>query len=105
MNLKRTLGLNRQEAKGDGFIAINNDSIVELERWADESVDMICTSIPFSKHYEYATAKNDLGHNPTKDAFGAQSDCLIPHLLRVLKPGRMAAILINTCRINSTPSW
>lgn len=95
MNLKRTLGLNRQEVKGKSFIAINNDSIVELERWADESVDMICTSVPFSKHYEYSPSKNDMGHNPSNDAFWAQMDYLIPHLLRVLKPGRVAAIHVK----------
>jgi DNA modification methylase len=95
MNLKRTLGLPRQEVNGNNYVAINNDSIVELERWADESVDMICTSIPFSKHYEYSPSKNDMGHNPTNDAFWAQMDFLIPHLLRVLKPGRMAAIHVK----------
>ena len=95
MNLKRTLGVNRQEVSGQSFTAINNDSIVELERWADESVDMICTSIPFSKHYEYSPSKNDMGHNPSHDAFWAQMDFLIPHLHRVLKPGRMAAIHVK----------
>lgn len=95
MNLKRTLGLTRQETSGRYYTVINNDSIVELERWADESVDMICTSIPFSKHYEYSPSKNDMGHNPTNDAFWAQMDFLIPHLLRVLKPGRIAAIHVK----------
>lgn len=95
MNLKRSLGVNRQEVSGQSFVAINNDSIVEMERWADESVDMICTSIPFSKHYEYSPSKNDMGHNPSHDAFWAQMDFLIPHLHRVLKPGRMAAIHVK----------
>lgn len=95
MNLKRTLGVNRQEVSGQSFVAVNNDSIVELERWADDSVDMVCTSIPFSKHYEYSPSKNDMGHNPTNDAFWQQMDYLIPHLLRVLKPGRIAAIHVK----------
>ncbi len=35
---------------------------------------------------------NDFGHNPSDDAFWKQMDFLIPDLLRVLKPGRIAAI-------------
>ncbi|MBK8772662.1 MAG: DNA methylase N-4 [Rhizobiales bacterium] len=95
MNLKRTLGLPRQETSGKWFTAINNDSIVEMERWADNSVDLIHTSIPFSKHYEYSPSKNDMGHNPSNEAFWQQMDFLIPHLLRTLKPGRMAVIHVK----------
>jgi len=95
MNLKRTLGLPRQEVSGKWFTAINNDSIVEMERWGDNSVDLIHTSIPFSRHYEYSPSKNDMGHNPTNGTFWAQMDFLIPHLHRVLKPGRMAVIHVK----------
>ncbi len=95
MNLKRTLGLPRQETSGHWFTAINNDSIVEMQQWADDSVDLIHTSIPFSKHYEYSPSKNDMGHNPSHGAFWQQMDFLIPHLHRVLKPGRIAAIHVK----------
>src|SRR6185295_14137341 len=37
----------------------------------------------------------DFGHNDGNDGFFAQMDFLIPQLLRVLKPGRVAAIHVK----------
>jgi DNA modification methylase len=56
---------------------------------------MICTSIPFGDHYEYSDNYNDFGHNNGNDNFFKQMDYLIPNLLRVLKPGRIAAIHVK----------
>lgn len=57
--------------------------------------DMILTSIPFGNHYEYSTHYNDYGHNPTDNDFWKQMDYLTPNLLKVLKPGRIAAIHVK----------
>ena len=95
MNLTRSIGVQRQERKGRWFTAINNDTVVEAERLADNSVDLIHTSIPFGNHYEYSPSKNDFGHNPTDEIFWQQMDFLTPHLYRVLKPGRIAAIHVK----------
>ena len=56
---------------------------------------MILTSIPFGNHYEYSPSYNDFGHNPDDDAFFRQMDYLTPNLLRVLRPGRVAAIHVK----------
>lgn len=74
---------------------IHNDTIIELADWPDNEVDMICTSIPFGTQYEYAPSLNDLGHNNDNVAFWEQMDFLIPNLLRVLRPGRIAAIHVK----------
>jgi DNA modification methylase len=94
MELIRTMitGGERVEVKGEVFRSIRNDCTLELMDWEENSVDMICTSIPFGNQYEYSPSFNDYGHNPNNDAFFEQFDHLCPQLLRVLKPGRIAAI-------------
>ena len=58
---------------------------------AENSVDLIVTSIPFSNHYEYTPSYNDFGHNEDTRRFFEQMGYLTPNLLRVLKPGRVFA--------------
>jgi DNA modification methylase len=77
------------------FTAIRNDCVLEAQDLADNSVDMILTSIPFGNQYEYSTSVNDMGHNPNNRGFFEQLDFLTPNLLRVLKPGRIAAIHVK----------
>ena len=45
--------------------------------------------------YEYTPSYNDFGHNPTTMKFFEQMDYLTPELLRVLEPGRVAAIHVK----------
>jgi DNA modification methylase len=87
----RSIGVERLETKGKRYTAILNDCIDETARMADDSVDLIVTSIPFSNHYEYTPSYNDLGHNEDTERFFEQMDYLAPNLLRVLKPGRIYA--------------
>lgn len=94
-DLARTIGADRQEVKGELFTAVLNDSVVETANMPDESVDMILTSIPFGTQYEYCESYNDFGHNDDNEKFFKQMDYLIPDLLRVLKPGRVAAIHVK----------
>lgn len=94
-SLKRSIGVNRVEVSGQNYRAINNDCVEELRSWPDNSVDLIHTSIPFGNHYEYSASYNDFGHNPDDEAFFAQMDYLTPQLLRVLKPGRVAAVHVK----------
>lgn len=74
---------------------IHNDTAIELMDWPENSVDMVCTSIPFGTQYEYAPSLNDMGHNEDNVEFWKQMDFLIPELHRVLKPGRVAAIHVK----------
>jgi DNA modification methylase len=95
MKLTRTMGCNRVEVSGETFRAIHNDCVEELATWPENSVDQIVTSIPFGNQYEYSPSYNDFGHNPDNAAFFEQMEFLVPNLLRVLKPGRVACIHVK----------
>lgn len=89
--LTRSIGIERVEAKGEGWLVANNDCVEEARSMPDNSVDLIVTSIPFSNHYEYTPSYNDFGHTDSDDHFFGQMDFLTPELLRILKPGRIYA--------------
>ena len=93
--LARSLGVERVEASGDFYRCINNDCVLETRAMADDSVDLIVTSIPFGTQYEYSPSYNDFGHTDDNAHFWQQMDFLLPDLLRVLKPGRVAAIHVK----------
>ena len=89
--MARSIGVERVEIRGNNFTAVNNDCVEETRKMEENSIDFICTSIPFSNHYEYTPSYNDFGHNEDTEKFFGQMDYLTPNLLRVLKPGRVFA--------------
>jgi DNA modification methylase len=93
--LQRSIGVERELYEGDNFKAVYNDNVLEMSLIADNSIDLIHTSIPFSNHYEYTPSYNDFGHNEDNGRFFEQMDYLTPELLRILKPGRVAAIHVK----------
>lgn len=93
--LGRSIGCERVEVTGTNYRAVNNDCVDETKRMETDSVGLIHTSIPFSNHYEYSPSYNDFGHNTDNGSFFAQMDFLTPELLRVLKPGRVAAVHVK----------
>lgn len=93
--LARQIGIERKVAKGERWTFVNNDCVLESASMETNSVDLIHTSIPFSNHYEYTPSYNDFGHNQNNDRFFQQMDFLTPELLRILKPGRVAAIHVK----------
>lgn len=93
--LTRSIGVERLEARGEGWQVANNDCVLETRSMAEASVDLIVTSIPFSNHYEYTPSYNDFGHTDDDEHFFAQMDHLTPELKRVLKPGRLACIHVK----------
>lgn len=97
--LTRSIGVERIEARGNGWLVANNDNVPETAGMDESSVDLIVTSIPFSNHYEYSPSYNDFGHTDDNAHFWEQMDFLTPHLLRIMKPGRIAAIHVKD-RIN-----
>jgi DNA modification methylase len=93
--LQRSIGVERIEAQGQNWTVANNDCVEETRTMEDDSVDLIVTSVPFSNHYEYTPSYNDFGHTDDDDHFFRQMDFLTPELLRVLKPGRLAAVHVK----------
>jgi DNA modification methylase len=94
-DLGRKIGVQREEVAGELFRAILNDTAQEIPSLESDSVGLIHTSIPFGNHYEYSVQYEDFGHNKSDGHFWQQMDFLIPELLRVLKPGRIAAIHVK----------
>jgi hypothetical protein len=90
--MQRSIGIERREERGELFTAVNNDNVLELQRMADDSVDFILSSWPFSDHYEYTESYNDFGHNDGDAGFFEQMEYLTPEVLRVLAPGRMYCV-------------
>ncbi|MBO9766470.1 MULTISPECIES: DNA methyltransferase [Xanthomonas] len=93
--LQRSIGVDRIEASGTRWTVANNDCVMETRGMADDSVDLIVTWIPFANHYEYSPSYNDFGHTDDNAHFWAQMDHLSTQLLRILKPGRIAAIHVK----------
>ena len=90
--LMRYMFSKRETEHGELYTAINNDNVLECMKMEDNSVGLIVTSVPFSNHYEYTASYNDFGFNADNDEFFKQMDFLTPHLLRILKPGRVLAV-------------
>lgn len=93
--LQRKMGVETVRVAGNRFTAINDDCVEETRRMESNSIDLIHTSIPFGNHYEYSANYNDFGHNQNTERFFEQMDFLTPELLRILKPGRVAAIHVK----------
>jgi DNA modification methylase len=93
--LARTIGVERKEARGAGWTAVHNDTVLEADRMKSDSVDLIVTSVPFGNHYEYSESYEDFGHNSDNGRFFQQMEFLTPNLLRILRPGRLACIHVK----------
>lgn len=93
--LVRGMGVDRIEVTGERFKIINNDCVKETAAMDESSVDFILSSIPFSSQYEYSPNYADFGHSDNNEHFFKQMDFLTPNLLKILKPGRIAAIHVK----------
>lgn len=93
--LVRALGVERIEVSGPDYRVVHNDCVDETQRMEEGSVQLIVTSIPFSTQYEYSPNYADFGHTDDDSHFWRQMGFLVPQLLRVLEPGRIAAIHVK----------
>lgn len=97
--LERKMGVegSREErsVRGKYYTAVYGDCVEESRQMESNSIDLIHTSIPFGNHYEYSANYNDFGHNQNTERFFEQMDFLTPELLRILKPGRVAAVHVK----------
>ncbi|OYO76089.1 DNA methylase N-4, partial [Lachnotalea glycerini] len=93
--LKRKMGVETVKVQGQYYTAVLDDCVEETKRMQENSIDLIHTSIPFGNHYEYSANYNDFGHNQNTEKFFEQMNFLTPQLLRILRPGRVAAIHVK----------
>ena len=94
-DLSRDFFTDSKKYEGKKFIAINDDNIKAIKTFDDNSLGLICTSIPFGNHYEYSENYECFGHNETNEKFFKQMDFLTPELLRTLQPGRICAVHVK----------
>lgn len=93
--LERGMGVKRIEVSGEDYKLVNSDTVLETRTLPSDSVGLIVTSIPFGTQYEYSANYCDFGHTDNDDHFWQQMDYLVPELLRVTMPGRLAAIHVK----------
>lgn len=93
--MKRKMGVKTVVVEGKRYKAVHDDCVEETRRMESNSIGLIHTSIPFGNHYEYSANYNDFGHNQDTQRFFEQMDFLTPELLRILQPGRVAAIHVK----------
>jgi len=75
--------------KADDFTLIKGDSNIEIKEIADNSIDLIVFSPPFSSLFTYSNYIHDMGNNDSHAEFFIQYGFLLKELYRILKPGRL----------------
>ena len=93
--LKRKSEVEPVKVTAKHYTCVYDDCVDETRKMESDSVGLIHTSIPFGNHYEYSANYLDFGHNKDTEKFLEQMDYLTPELLRVLQPGRVAAIHVK----------
>lgn len=80
------------QAQGAGWVLYNGDSAEVLPGLPAASVDLAVFSPPFSSTYTYSPSDRDLGNVPDDGVFWEQFGFITSELLRLLRPGRLAAV-------------
>lgn len=83
------------EATGEHWTMWLGDSCERIAEMKDDSVDLIICSPPFASLYVYSPSPRDLGNAETRAEFHEHYVYIIRETLRVLKPGRLAAIHVQ----------
>ena len=79
-------------ATGTNWTAMLGDSCERLAEIPDNSIDLIVYSPPFASLFTYSPSDRDLGNCRDADEFIQHYNFIIDHTLRILKPGRLAAV-------------
>lgn len=80
------------EATGKDWRVLLGDSAERLAELPDASVDLSVFSPPFGSLYTYSSTERDLGNSRTEGEFWQHFGYIISDLLRLTKPGRIAAV-------------
>ncbi|MBU1067450.1 hypothetical protein KKE60_06660 [Patescibacteria group bacterium] len=81
-----------REEKGVNWKIINGDSVERIKTIESDSVGLSVFSPPFSNLYIYSDSIRDMGNCKNDQEFFDQFKFLIPDLLRITIPGRLACI-------------
>lgn len=79
--------------KTDEYMLINGDSIIEMEKMPEESVDLAVFSPPFANLFCYSNDIADMGNNSDNDdEFLLHFEFFLQRLFRVMKQGRVVCL-------------
>jgi len=90
-----TTGYATDTTTGDGWTMMLGDSCERLDEVEDSSVDLAVYSPPFASLFTYSPSERDLGNSTTRDEFLEHYGFISRHVLRTLKPGRIAAVHVQ----------
>jgi len=77
------------EYRTDEMWLMKGDTVQEIDRIADNSLDLIIFSPPFSSLFTYSNYMHDMGNNESHDDFFKQYAFLLAKLYKKLRPGRL----------------
>lgn len=80
------------DAHGEDWALYQGDSIEVVRQLPSNSIDHAVYSPPFSSLYTYGPSERDLGNSVDDAQFLKHYRFLVDELLRVLRPGRLAAV-------------
>jgi DNA modification methylase len=78
-----------EEFKNNEMWLMHGDSVQEIDRIEDDSLDLIIFSPPFSSLFTYSNYIQDMGNCENHEEFFVQYGFLLEKLYRKLKPGRL----------------
>lgn len=77
------------EYRTDEMWLMKGDTVQEIDRIADNSLDLIVFSPPFSSLFTYSNYMHDMGNNENHNDFFKQYSFLLAKLYKKLRPGRL----------------
>jgi len=80
------------QAHGENYSLYHGDSVKIAKGIPDNSIGLTVSSWPFSDQYSYSDELADMGNTEGEEEFFRQMDYLIPELLRITIPGRLAVV-------------
>ena len=84
-----------ESRSGEDWTMYHGDCVSVVDGMADESIGLSVFSPPFSNLYIYSDYLEDMGNCANHEEFFSHFSYLIEQLLRVTKPGRLAAVHCN----------
>lgn len=85
-------GIQKDEIKTENYHIIKGDSVVEVKKIADKSIDFSIFSPPFASLYTYSDNIEDMGNSKDGNDFFKHFGFLVADLNRILKDGRLVAV-------------
>lgn len=78
--------------EGKNWKVTHGDSVEELPKIPESSVDLSIFSPPFLSLYTYSESERDMGNSTSSKQFFEHFGYIIPELLRITKPGRLVCV-------------